>query len=67
MKVIITAAGFGKRFADKGIKVPKFLIKVKKITLLEYSLKSLGDFFDNDFIFVFRDLSCEQEVRKIID
>ena len=59
MKVIITAAGFGKRFADKGIKVPKFLIKVKKITL--------GDFFDNDFIFVFRDLSCEQEVRKIID
>ena len=67
MKVIITAAGLGKRFADKGIKAPKFLIKVKGITLLEYSLKSLGDFFDNDFIFVFRDLSCEQEVRKIID
>lgn len=67
MKIIITAAGFGKRFVDRGIRVPKFLIKVKGITLLQYSLKTLGDFFDNDFIFIFRNLSCEQEVKKIID
>ena len=40
MFLLITAAGEGSRFAKKGIKVPKPLIRVKGRTLLEHTLDS---------------------------
>ncbi|WPL40026.1 sugar phosphate nucleotidyltransferase [Malacoplasma iowae] len=67
MKVIITAAGFGTRFLNYGINIPKYLIKVKGITLLEHSLKSLGDFFNHEFIFVFRNIENENKIKEIIE
>ena len=67
MKIIITAAGMGSRFLDVGINVPKYLIKANKKTLLEHSLSTLSNLFDEEFIFIFRNLENEKEIRKIIE
>ena len=53
MKIIITAAGLGKRFINTGIKIPKYQIKVKNKSLFTWSLLSLKCFFDNEFILIF--------------
>lgn len=67
MKVIITGAGKGSRFLEKGINLPKYLIKANGKTLLEYSLLTLSDFYSSEFIFIFRDLEDETKVRQIIN
>lgn len=54
MKIIITMAGLGSRFQKIGIKEPKHEIIVKGKSLFEWSLSSLKDFFDEDFIFIVR-------------
>ena len=53
MNIIITMAGEGKRFKDIGYDVPKHLIKAKGKTLFEWSILSLSNFFDNNFISLF--------------
>lgn len=54
MKIIITMAGLGSRFKNIGIKIPKYKIIAKHRTLFEWSMLSLKDFFDMEFIFVIR-------------
>ena len=41
MNFIIPMAGRGQRFIDDGYKIPKYLIKVKNKTLLQWSIDSL--------------------------
>lgn len=54
MKIIITMAGLGSRFKEVGYTVPKHEIVIKDKTLFEWSLLSLIDFFDEEFIFITR-------------
>ena len=54
MKIIITMAGMGSRFKEAGYTVPKHEIVIKNKTLFEWSLLSLIDFFDEEFIFITR-------------
>jgi len=54
MKIIITMAGDGTRFKNKGINQPKHKIVVKGRTLFEYAMLSLNTFFNNEFIFIGR-------------
>ena len=54
--VIITMAGFGRRFLDAGYTVPKYRIEAHGRSLFAWSMLSLRDFIDNGahFIFVVR-------------
>lgn len=54
MKIIITMAGMGSRFREAGYTLPKHEIVIKNKTLFEWSLLSLIDFFDEEFIFITR-------------
>ena len=42
MKVVILAGGFGTRLSEYTEKIPKPLIKIKGVTLLENSIKFLS-------------------------
>ena len=44
MEIVITMAGFGKRFKDAGYSVPKYMIEAKGRTLFEWSMDSLKAF-----------------------
>lgn len=61
MKIIITMAGEGSRFKKVGYKVPKHEIEVKGKTLFEWSMLSLKDFFDEEFIFIVRKNNFDKE------
>jgi NDP-sugar pyrophosphorylase family protein len=53
--VVITMAGFGRRFADAGYTVPKYMIEARGHTLFWWSLIGLSHLFaDNRFVFVVR-------------
>jgi NDP-sugar pyrophosphorylase family protein len=52
MNFVIPMAGKGQRFINKGYAIPKYLIKVKGKTLLEYSLNSLPLELANRLIFI---------------
>ncbi len=65
MAVIITMAGAGSRFINRGYHLPKYLIKVKNRTLFEWSMLSLSKFFDQDFYFAIRDEQFIPELRLI--
>ncbi len=68
MKVIITMAGKGSRFENIGFGIPKHEIKVKGKTLFEWSLLSLKDFFEEDFILIVRkDAYSIIFIEKIMD
>lgn len=67
MKIIITAAGLGSRFAKEGINIPKYLIKARGKTLLEHSISTLSNFYNNEFIFIFRDIKNQNEIENIIN
>ena len=69
MKIIITAAGRGKRFYDFGINKPKYMIYAKHKPLFYWALMSLQSFFQtDDFIFIFnKDLYDEQFVNEWIN
>lgn len=47
-------AGLGNRFTEIGIPVPKYKIIAKGKSLFEWSMLSLQDFFDCEFIFISR-------------
>lgn len=63
MIIIITMAGLGTRFTKQGL-IDKFKITFDNKTLLEHSLNSLRQFWENHFIFVTRFLS-EDDKKKI--
>ena len=46
MKIIVTAAGRGKRFYDFGINKPKYMIYARHKPLFYWSIMSLKSFFD---------------------
>ena len=55
MKIIVTAAGRGKRFYDFGINKPKYMIYARHKPLFYWSIMSLKSFFDFFyFIFIFK-------------
>lgn len=62
MKIIITMAGQGSRFREIGIDLQKHRIFYKNKSLLEYSLSSLKNFFDEEFIFVVRDVNSKEKI-----
>ena len=51
MTVLIAMAGRGQRFTDAGYTVPKYRIRACGRSLLEWSLLSMRDFFDDVFVF----------------
>lgn len=51
MTVLVTMAGLGSRFKEKGYLPPKFRIMARGRTLLDWSLMSLQAFFGQRFIF----------------
>ncbi len=61
MKIIITMAGEGSRFKKVGYKVPKHEIEVKGKSLFEWSMLSLKNFFDEEFIFIVRENNYNKE------
>ena len=54
MNVVITMAGSGIRFREAGFFQPKHMIAVGGKTLFEWSLSSLQNFFEHQFVFVAR-------------
>lgn len=54
MKILITMAGLGSRFNKIGIKYPKYKIIANGKSLFEWSMISLKDFYDCEFIFITR-------------
>jgi dTDP-glucose pyrophosphorylase len=51
MTVLITMAGLGSRFKERGYSPPKFRIMARGRTLMDWSLSSLQAFFGDLFIF----------------
>lgn len=47
-------AGKGNRFKNIGIDIPKYKITANNKTLFEWSMLSLSDFFEEEFIFIIR-------------
>lgn len=54
MKIIITMAGMGSRFKNLGYTLPKHEITVHKKTLFSWSMKSLEELYNEEFIFIIR-------------
>ncbi|MGM9534383.1 MAG: glycosyltransferase family 2 protein [Intestinibacter sp.] len=54
MNIVITMAGLGSRFKKAGYKVEKYMIEAKGHTLFYWSMISLEDFFDDNFIFIIK-------------
>lgn len=48
LNIVITMAGMSSRFKKAGFKVPKFMIKVKGLTLFQWSLLSLSSFLKDN-------------------
>ncbi|MCF7860768.1 glycosyltransferase family 2 protein [Candidatus Woesearchaeota archaeon] len=65
MKIIITMAGEGSRFRKQGFDMPKYMIMARGKSLFEWSISSLKNFFNNEFIFITRD--THKSVRFIQD
>ncbi|MBU5637829.1 glycosyltransferase family 2 protein [Geomonas sp. Red69] len=51
--IVITMAGFGRRFLDAGYTVPKYMIQARGLTLFDWSMKGLQSFIDTGSPFVF--------------
>jgi choline kinase len=52
LKIIITMAGEGTRFSTLGFEKPKFMIEARNISLFEWAVMSLSNFFEYEFIFI---------------
>jgi NDP-sugar pyrophosphorylase family protein len=63
MKVVMPMAGAGSRFAQQGYDMPKPLIRVNGITLVEHSIKSFD--VDAEFIFVTRKFDNPDHNREL--
>lgn len=51
MTVIITMAGRCSRFKEVGINLPKYMVITRGLSLFEWSMRSLQNFFEQDFVF----------------
>ncbi|MFC5469741.1 glycosyltransferase family 2 protein [Cohnella suwonensis] len=54
LKIIVTMAGMGSRITRAGIAQPKYKVMARGKSLFEWSMLSLRDFFDEEFIFITR-------------
>ena len=63
MTVLITMAGLGSRFKEKGYLTPKFRIMARGRTLMDWSLMSLRAFFGQRFVFACLDQEDEEWIR----
>jgi dTDP-glucose pyrophosphorylase len=55
MNILITMAGKGSRFKQKGIETPKHKLDIDGRPMFNYAMSSLRSFFDCRFIFITRD------------
>ena len=63
MTVLITMAGLGSRFKERGYLPPKFRIMARGRTLMDWSLMSLQAFFGQRFIFACLEVEDENWIR----
>ena len=67
MKVVITMAGLGTRFADHGFTEPKYKLRIDERSLLEISLQSLAQFFGcASFVFIGLEESLDIDFVKTV-
>jgi len=60
--IVIPMAGISKRFTIEGYKVPKFMLKLKKLSLFKHSLLSFKNYFTTDkFLFIALDFDQYHE------
>jgi NDP-sugar pyrophosphorylase family protein len=64
MTVLITMAGLGSRFREKGYLPPKFRIRARGRTLMDWSLLSLQAFFGERFVFACLDDEDGEWIRS---
>lgn len=64
MTVLITMAGLGSRFKERGYLPPKFRIIARGRTLMDWSLLSLQAFFGERFIFACLEAETEDWIRS---
>lgn len=57
-------AGRGSRFKKQGIDEEKHRLKIKDKTMFEWAMKSLEDFFDEEFVFISRKENDDSEFIK---
>jgi NDP-sugar pyrophosphorylase family protein len=68
INIIIPMAGYGKRFSDVGITIPKPLISIKGKTLAEHAIESVP-FKDSNYVFItrpFEDESYNNTLSQIL-
>lgn len=70
MKVVITMAGRGSRFAQAGYSQPKHEIMAGERSLFSWSMRSLAHFYDEHFIFIVRnghysETQLIEEIRQL--
>ncbi len=53
MNILIPMAGLASRFTNEGYKIPKPLIEVNNMTLIEHTIKTLD--LEGRYIFITRD------------
>jgi dTDP-glucose pyrophosphorylase len=63
--VIITMAGFGRRFLDAGYQIPKYRIEAHGRSLFAWSMLSLRNFIDDGARFIFVVRSADQAAAFI--
>lgn len=61
MKILITMAGMGSRFKKLGYTLPKHEIMIFNRSLFSWSMDSLKDLFDEEFIFLIREEIYSEE------
>lgn len=62
MKIIIPMAGEGSRFRQIGLQTPKFKLIAFGKSLFKWSMLSLSDFFECQFVFIYRISNDDTEV-----
>ena len=58
MQIIISMAGLGSRFYERGFVTPKHLIKIENKTLIELAIETLD--IEGDYIFILRKIENEE-------
>jgi dTDP-glucose pyrophosphorylase len=64
MNIVIPMAGLGNRFKDSGFKLPKPLIDVNGVSMIEKSIRSLG--ITGQYIFIIRETNYSHDLCKVL-
>jgi dTDP-glucose pyrophosphorylase len=64
MQIIISTAGLGNRFTERGFKTPKHLIKINNKTLIEFAIDTLD--INGKYFFIIRKTVENIELKKIL-